>query len=450
MFQKHFYWFLLCITVIGLILRLNHYESIPPFGQTRDEFIYPWIGMSLIQQGIPITWSDFASYPTGEIIEKWGVNWRFVSPSLEKPPLYSLIIGGFSLLAGFRDFFDVRLSVIRLIPIFLSGITIALTAILGKKAFNASIGLLSAVIVATTPMMVLGHRLSLTENLLTPIALMSLLGLTLNNKRIGLYFSVIGSLLAVLTKQSGIAVAIVILMYFISQKAYKQFFLISLVTILGLTVTPLMGLYYDWDLYRSVTEELRQAHALGLPETIATLFRFPGIAHKEAIFLDGTMLAGFILLLAAPFGLLQKLKKETSWLFLGFPFIYLLVLTFMDAGQTWYGWYLYPLFPFISLVVGYSFYELWKERNSLQLIFFFLITATSSLRFILLIQPKQLAQNWQFILFCMAFLIFGMWFYEKGRFQKPLLYTLLGLYIVINIISIWHFPAIYQTRPQPF
>ena len=68
--QKTFYILLIFIAALGLLLRLTHYDSTPPFGETKDEFIYPWAGMSFIQTGIPTTWSPFSAYKNIENINK--------------------------------------------------------------------------------------------------------------------------------------------------------------------------------------------------------------------------------------------------------------------------------------------------------------------------------------------------------------------------------------------
>ena len=169
-----FHILLIFISTFGLLLRFIDYDRVPAFGETRDEFAYPWAGMTLLQTGVPKSWSWFSAYPDGVIYQKWGGPFHIVSPWLDQQPLYSLISGAWMMLNGSRDLFDVRLSTLRVLPITLSFFTVILTGLLAKALFGNKAGLLSALLYATVPTIVMANRLSLTENLITPISLLVL------------------------------------------------------------------------------------------------------------------------------------------------------------------------------------------------------------------------------------------------------------------------------------
>jgi len=46
----------------GFILRVFHYWSFPVFGETADESAWTHLGASLIQEGVPASWSYFGPY----------------------------------------------------------------------------------------------------------------------------------------------------------------------------------------------------------------------------------------------------------------------------------------------------------------------------------------------------------------------------------------------------
>src|SRR3989344_449533 len=117
MSQKLFYILLCTIILFGLLLRVINYQEVPPFGENRDEFFYPWSGMTMLQGKLPVGWSFFSAYPNPTVVKWWGMEFPLVSPWVEKPPLYSLITGGWMLINGTHELNQVRLSVLRTIPI---------------------------------------------------------------------------------------------------------------------------------------------------------------------------------------------------------------------------------------------------------------------------------------------------------------------------------------------
>ncbi|MDJ0670470.1 MAG: glycosyltransferase, partial [Microcystis sp. M53598_WE2] len=104
------------ITGLGFILRYYQYDSLPPYNWTQDEFAFAWSGMSLIQEGVPTSWSFLG--PTDDFLvtvwEKTAVRYRFVTPWFDHPPLFGLIVGMTAILSGAKEFFDCSLTVIRI------------------------------------------------------------------------------------------------------------------------------------------------------------------------------------------------------------------------------------------------------------------------------------------------------------------------------------------------
>jgi len=451
MIKKFFYILLFSISFLGLFLRLLDYDKIPPFGETKDEFIYPWAGISLLQTGVPATWSDFTSYTQYQQVTFWGENFRIISPWLDKPPLYALITGSAAILAGQNNFGEVRLSTIRLVPIFLSFLSIILVGLLALIIFNPAVAVIASLIYATIPTIVMGNRLSLTENLLTPISLLAvwLFLLKKEEKWQKIKFYLLGLLcgLAVITKQTGVALPVTILIFLAIEKQWRSAVIVLLISIVFGLMSPFMGFYYDWRLYLNVMKELHWAHGLGFPETISTLVRFPGIGHKERIFLDGSILTGFILLFSAPFWLKIHNDHKKSLLILTFPFTYLTIMTLIDGGQTWYGWYLFPLFPFISILIAKAFYDLWQKPDLLKSLFFYLILGSSTVRFFLLLTP-QLTKTWQWILGLLLLILIGG-FILKNRYQRIILVIFLAIFLIVNILVVINLNQIYPGYPQP-
>lgn len=445
---------LFAIAFLGLFLRLIKYDSIPPFTETQDEFFYPWAGMTLIKTGVPVGWSWFPSYPDRNIVVYWGATYPLVSPWVEKPPLYSLITGTAVIISGANQLKEVRLSVIRLVPVFLSFSTIILVGLLAKIIFNETIGVTSALLYATVPAIVMANRLSLVENLLTPICLLALIIFGTNYFR-KFSFPLITLLcgLAILTKNIGVALPLSIGLIYLLKRDWKHLVMLGISSFLFFLVHPLIGLYYDWNLYVNVLNEYRTNLAtVGLPQIIQTIFSFPTIGSKERLFHDGSLLAGYILFLSAPFWLKDQgfLNEEKYYLFLSFPFIYLLLLGLLESGGTrfsFFGWHVYPLFPFLMVVVARALKSIFQSANLFMSAFFYLIIGFSSIRFLLLVFP-EFKETWQYILVMIFLVLFPVLFLRRKAIKITLL-TLFGIYLLINVLVVFNLDKIYTEIAQP-
>ena len=459
--NKLFIIILLFIALFGLSLRLIDYDKLPPFGETRDEFMYPWAGMSLIQTGIPTSWADFYSYKTKTPVKYWGVNFNLVSPWNEKPPLYPLLVGGWALLNGITQFGEVRLSLIRQVPIFLNLLSIIFLGLLAKQIFGKKVGIISSLLYATIPTIVMANRLSLIENLLIPLSLFTLWSLyRFKDKSFMPYLVGLGCGLTLFTKNTGLALPLAIL-------------IISIITGFFGIIHPIMGYIYDWNLYLSLNNEYYNAMRLGVPETIVSLFRFPVIGHKEAIFLDGGMLAGWILLLSSPFWLFIKnshsrvngnLKFEnkiptfvgmTSESLFIYPYLFILQMCLVVGGQTWFGWHWFPVYPFLAIILALSLVELFNQPEIFKFIFFYVVLAASSIRFIMLI-TDNLALDWGKILGMILAVAIALWIIPclagrqaNHKIRKFALLTLFAIFIAINIYTVINLKLIYPSLHQP-
>ncbi|GEM_PF-2193550 len=454
LYKNSFFLILIIIAFLGLFLRLIKYDRIPPFTETQDEFFYPWSGMTMIKTGMPVGWSWFESYPHRNIVVYWGAVYPLVSPWVEKPPLYPIITGFVSIISGASKLSDVRLSTIRLVPVILSFFTIMLIGFFAKYIFDEQTALISALLYATVPAIVMANRLSLVENLLTPISLLTLILLSgsLHKKYTDILIPLLCGL-AVLTKDIGIALPVSVAFIYFFRKKFKEAITLGIVSLVFLAVHPLMGFVYGWELFKSVANDYRQTHAVvGLPELAQTIFNSPTIASKERLFQDGSMLAGYIMLFAAPFWLKAKelLEKEKYYILLSFPFVYLLFLGLLESGGTqfsFFGWHVFPLFPFLMILLARAFSVSHKSIDVFILSFFFLIIGFSSVRFLLLVYP-DFKQSWQYIL-STIFIVFFLTSFTNQNLRKYIFLAFFAIYILINIFTVINLGKIYTEYAQP-
>lgn len=482
---------LLClITILGLLLRLNHYDQTPPWRESDDEIHYAWAGLSWMTEGVPKSWSYLSSYPKTESFKAWGADWRIVSPMLEKPPLYSLLSGLTVLANGEKKFEEVRLSTIRLLPIGLSAITIFLTGMIASTLFSPMTGILAALLYAINPFIVLSNRLSVTENLITPLSLLTLWFFIKDQGSPKYFYTYVAALcagLTVLTKQSGIAVIFAfagLYIYFKHRKKLTSFLIISGGCAL---IFPLVGFLYDWDLFlKLATEGRRIGIQGGLPQLIFSILSRPLIGTQR-LFPDGTMLLGYLLLFVSPFlysgtsslrgttrrsnlvgnndlirdrhahtSLAMTVETERLLIFLAFPLAYITYLALfisaaepIGSGQGFWGWYVYPLFPYVMILVAQILIQVWKQITIYPLLITILILGSSSVRYLFLFLPQALHYRWQQVLFVLITLSIVSFLPVIRRYQRLIMLSLFCLYLGINLFVNLNLSTSYPSLPQP-
>ena len=452
--NKLFIILLVAIALLGLGLRLVDYDRLPGFEETQDEFFYPWAGMTMLQRKPPVGWSWFEAYPKREIKTFWGAQYPLVSPWLEKPPLYSLLSGAWMLLSGAKEIWEVRLTVLRLLPIGLSFFTIILTGILATKVFSRPVGIIAALLYATTPTMVMANRMSLTENLLTPIVLGTLcLFLTQFKSRAGVtlqpFLVGLGAALAILTKQAGISLGLTLILLFILRRNWRGTIITGLFSIFAIGIHWAIGYAFSWHLFITTQQELLAAFIKeGLPQLTQTIFLSPTIARKEHVFLDGAMLLGYLLLFSGPLWLKTQRKFLVEDI-LAFPliFVLLLALAASGAGFSFYGWHVYPVFPFLMILLASVLVSQFQAPQFLTLLVFYLILGSSTLRFLLqfstkyqLLWPQILAGGLIFLLSAFVF---------KPKIRQVIFLVFFLLVIVVNIYTVVDLNQIYPVMAQP-
>lgn len=435
--------FLFLIAIIGLILRFSNYDKYPAFLETADEVMYPWAGITFLQTGVPSSWTWNPSYRNGNHITMWGADFNIVTPWIEKPPLYSLITGLVSLLFGENQLDKVRISTIRLTPLILSFCSIILVGLLAKNFFGKQIALLAAFLYATIPTIVIANRLSLAENLLTPLALLALWMFNLEKEgrwqKLKPYLIGFVCGLSLLTRQFALVLPLTIIAILIIKKEIKQAIIISIISLIfGLTY-PLIGLYYDWSLFIRLLNDFHNYYSYGMPQGIINIFRFPMITYKFNLFPDGSILAGYLLLLTSPF--IFKEKSETLKL-LTFPFVYLVLLSLLETGEFTFGWHLFPVFPFLAIILAKCLYDFWLNATYLQTIFIFLIIGFSTIRFFFLLNPQN-QQSWQFLSVVLLLLFLLTVLPKNENLRKITKISLFIVYFVVNIMVILNFGSIY-------
>ena len=445
--NKTFLILLTLITAFGLFLRLIDYDKVPPPEEDFDELHYAWGGSSWIVEGTPRSWSYLSSYEKYEYIESHGIRWRIVSPLIEKPPFYFLLNGVILNFLSKGDIFSIEHNKIRILPIALGTVSIFLTGVVAAGIITKQVGLLAAFLYSIVPTIVLANRMNVTEALLTPFALLITYFLTklIFVSRINLLTIVIGiiSSLAVLTKQIGLAFSLSAFAFFLLRRQWGNIFIILGFVILSFGLIFLVGWIYDIELFFKLTKDLRVHTLAGLPETILSIFRYPGISAKNRPFYDGTILASWILLFTAGFWINsfindknKEITKSKTFLLLILPFAFLSLMALGESGSgafNYFGRYVFPLFPYLMVVFALFIFRIWTRPGFFEVLFLLLFVGSSTIRFLFLNFPRQYHYLWQYSLLLLGILLLVFW--PLGlKVRRILLLFYFLIFVLINLI----------------
>lgn len=409
---KNIFWIvaLLLVVILGNSLRSRNYDVVPHPGETTDEYGFAWAGLSLIENGVPTSWSGVESvtraggsaatpYDNKERV-KINVDNIFdkdpsrpdflvVTPWFDKPPAFALLIGGYSYLKGAREFFQTGVGIIRRPMLRIAILTTVLIFILGARLYNNWVGLLSALFYSVIPTSVISSRLAMAENGYIPLFLGALIFLDYYlKKKKDLYLVLAAGLaaVAILFKISGICVLLslllVLLLYHPKKGKKKALIKTFLIGISGLVVFFIYGFIINWKVFLNVfVAQSDLIYGAGADVFFSVLTR-NSIAK---FFTDGWILLAWISSFLIIF---SEWKKERATTILGISlFSYLAI--FLIFGSEGYGWYRFPFLPFIIMFLARLTERLFVKPNLILIFTLFLIPLGVSMHKILGLEGFQ-------------------------------------------------------------
>ena len=351
------------ILLISLVLRFHNYAIYPQRGATSDEYTYAFLGVSLLKDQIPISWSSFSAYKNREDLTINNLYFPIVWPYFDHPPLHGLLIGGWAILFGEDSFTKITLGTIRIVPIILATVSSILLFLLAESLYSYKVAIWSLLIYSTTTIFVMNNRVAVAENLISVFFLSAAYLIHKFPKRINYKKAIlVGSIcgLSLLTKILGIGAFFIALYLLISEKVKKKLIVVFCFAFL-LFVGLLLGyaFYYDWDLFWQI-QFLQGVRAIG-PQTFLLLTQDPVIVNK--VFYDGWYFIGFFSLFFSFFD-----YKKNKFIVIPFIIYFLLLLVSMTReGHS--GWYMIPIFPFMSIAIGQLLRQIIDKASFLFIVF---------------------------------------------------------------------------------
>jgi len=350
---------LITILLVGGLLRHHNLSVWPREGATFDEFAWTFQGISIINSGVPISWSPHAAYTNKtEYYNPQGARFTLVKPYLEHPPLFGIVAGAFAKLQGIQTFDDVTIAKIRPLALFMGLVSIFAVFLLASSVYGNGIGLIASGIYAILPTVVIGSRLVQNENFFIPLFLFALyfayryIESASKNKKLISWNLIVASLLCgllPLAKMPWITASIAVIGMFFLSKKWKAAGIILGVTGAFLGAWLTYGYSMDAVLFGNLWKLQLARYDMAF-DSLFILFRDPITADR--LLVDGWIYFGW----AAIIWLSTKDLKKNLPIIFGF-LAYFAVFVFAIPSEPMHGWYRFPFYPFLAISIAVFFKE---------------------------------------------------------------------------------------------
>ncbi len=337
------------LLLVGLWLRMHGYTETPAFGANQDEVAWAWLGQSLWLHHWPASWSYLPGHPSGSVIRAAnGQLLPWVSPWMDHPPLFGLIVGGLAVLAGERTPLAVTPEVIRLVPIALSLVTALLLYQLAREQLGTRSAVLALAAFCLAPAMVESSRLVESEWLIAPMLLGTLL--LAGRRGPGRTVLMLGlCLLAPLAKVPGVIVGAAGSYAALTERRWVVAASALAAAAGGIGVFTAYGAAIDWHQF-VVTWQVQASRHTGLGSGPLFLFSsqaglWPWVPLTDPIWTIG-MVGLAVMWLRDPMGRQSRMPVA----FAGYAL--LMMLTASTVGAQYFGWYRQVVSPLAYMGFG--------------------------------------------------------------------------------------------------
>ncbi len=429
--RNHTYLLLACILFIGIFLRAHNLSTWPREGATFDEFAWTWLGISIIKEHSPSSWSPHLAYDghRQHVVYKNAHFW-IVEPYLEHPPFFGLVAGSFALLNGATNFYDVEIYKIRPLALIMGVLSILFLYLLIKEIYDEKTALLSALIYSLMPTVAVGSRLVQNENFFIPLFLLSLFLIArfIKSKKhkYFIFASIIAGILSV-SKVPWLAAALSISMILFINKRNREVIKLIFIVFIFFSLFILMGLLLNKEIFIDLWKLQLARYDLTF-NSIYALFTSPFLADRHLI--DGWIYFGwfaFILLLVKDF-------RKNHFLILSF-LGYFAVFIFAIPNESGHGWYRYPFYPFLAVSIALFIRE-YFNKNFMLTFFFIIFLVTSLLQLSWGVQFGFSFKLFRLFLISTSISLLPLFFKNKNFIKFSKLYNFLMLVFIFSL-SFW-------------
>lgn len=422
--------FLILIVIIAFWLRSFNFASFPRHGATFDEFAWTWLGVNLIQKGVPISWSPHSQYKQRYHLKYQGAAFWIVRPYLEHPPLFGIVAGTSALLSGAKDMYSVTLTNMRRLPLVLSVLSIAALFLFTNSLYGRTIAFMSTIFYATVPTIVIGSRIVQNENFLIPFWLLSLYLINRylqTNKRWMRNFAAIIAGLLILAKVPWLVVSLSLGMILFYRGKWRDALFVGVIAAGFFALFIVYGIYFDKQLFFDLWRLQVARYDISF-EGLYSIFTNPLLVDRY--YLDGWIFFGW-------FSMFLLLKDTKQHLFLLLPFIaYLIFYVFAIPNEPAHGWYRYPFYPYLLVSSAIVLQQEWKKLSLVSIFFLFLVGLALLHNVWMELFGFSFFVYRTFILLTSIPILYLVWKNKNERVSKLLLFFWFVIFILFNILSV--------------
>lgn len=431
------------VILLAFFLRSWRYWEFPNIQETADEYAWTWLGASILVDGQPTSWSYFSAYGEGNYIYQQGpLHAPLVRPAVDHPPLFGFIPGLAHILStsDWKSLPEHR--VIRVPMLYLGTLAVALFAYWTSLVLERKWSLVATLIYAVVPLFVFSSRLVVSENVL--IIFLLLLGILIhkweeytNKKHTYRNSFKIAFLLlcvaALLTKIAGIIIPGILVVYALAKKDIPLLKTGLAVTVASVSALLLYAQAINFPLFLAIQKQ-QTLLPIGLSTLYNRFFIYPNIAND--IYYDGWLLLGFF---GFVYTLIQKdlTKRSSFWLFSLLSTIVILGFIGITSGEyTFYGWYSYPLMPFLALFITVLLKEASEKKYLLTALLWFFLLPTVNTMFLHTTKTNLLTKEIIRGLYFMGTIPFAISVTPYKKYARYAQYVLFVAVLLAGIISI--------------
>ena len=430
----------LLVLVFTFILRAHNFDRVPAMGHLEEQ-MFAWAGIHLIERGVPLAWSSL-DFPERAIVYKGPVSYKggdpvvhvnLVQPWLEQPPLFSLLVGSFAHWYQADRNGVIPTSFIRTPVVIISIFTSVMIFLVARLISGYWTGILAMLIYGITPILVLGSRLAVPENVIALVYLIIIYLLLKFQQNQKFKFIVLIPLLvgiAGLSKATGFFIIFLAIYIVLIKHQFKRAFYLFVATLPFVALFFAYGLYFDQEIFWRITA-IQSFRPVGFGN-LGWFFVSPAYDITELV--DGWFI---FLLLSAAFFLFSPqagLKR-----FISLSFVFWIAVVMVSGGETdLLPWYRYPSYPLLAIMGAWGLQILVKRADVFAA---FLITGLLLGNRMLLVNPFR--PNITPMNFRLVFLLLLLPALLMTIFNKSYLEKLIKVVLILVIITGMYFNTSY-------
>lgn len=353
------------VLILTFILRAHNFDRIPVMGHLEEQ-MFAWAGIHLIERGIPLAWSSL-DLPDRAIVSKGAVSYKggepvvhvnLVQPWLEHPPLFSLLVGSFAHFYKANRDDVIPTSFIRTPVVVISIFTSIMIFLIARLISNYWTAILGVIIYGVTPILALGSRIAVPENVIALLYLIIIYLLIKFQQDQRFKFLILIPILvgiAGLSKATGFFIIFLPIYVVLIKHKFKYAVYLFLATLPFVVLFFAYGLHFDQEIFWRINA-IQTSRPVGFG-SLSWFFVSPAYDITELV--DGWFV--FLLLSSAFFLFSPKMGLKK---FISIAFIFWIAVVMFSGGETdLLPWYRYPSYPLLAIMGAWGLQLLFRRAD---------------------------------------------------------------------------------------